>query len=195
VRNSGLELMVSGTPLLEENYSLDLTLSGSTLNNELIELGTDLSGDPLPPIIVNTRQRHVEGYPLGGWWQLPYTFEDSNGDGALSIGEVQVGDTAVFMGSPFPDQEFALSGQLRLWNVRFSGLLDYKGGYKLANMTRAWRNTFEANSDEAYNPSSLEEQAAQIALHTANTYAGYIEDASFVKLRELSMTVGLPSAT
>lgn len=195
VRNSGLELMVSGTPLLEENYSLDLTLSGSTLNNELIELGTDLSGDPLPPIIVNSRQRHVEGYPLGGWWQLPYTFEDSNGDGALSIGEVQVGDTAVFMGSPFPDQEFALSGQLRLWNVRFSGLLDYKGGYKLANMTRAWRNTFEANSDEAYNPSSLEEQAAQIALHTANTYAGYIEDASFVKLRELSMTVGLPSAT
>ncbi len=192
VRNSGLEVMVSGTPLLEENYSLDLTLSGSTLSNELLELGTDLSGEKLPPILVNARQRHAEGYPLGGWWQLPYTYEDTNGDGALSIGEVQVGDTAVFLGSPFPEQEFALSGQLRLWNVRFSGLLDYKGGYKLANMTRAWRNTFEANSDEAYNPSSLEEQAAQIALHTANSYAGFIEDASFVKLRELAMTVGLP---
>ena len=192
VRNSGLEMLVRATPLLREDYSLDLTFSGSTLSNELIELGEDLSGEPLPPIIVNSRQRHVEGYPLGGWWQLPYTYEDADGDGALTFDEVAVGDTAEFMGSPFPKREFSLSGQLRLWNVLVSSLFDYKGGYRLANMTRAWRNTFEANSDAAYDPGSLAEQAAQIALHDANSYAGYIEDASFVKLREVALTVELP---
>jgi len=194
VRNSGLEMILQGTPLLQDNYSLDLSLSGSLIDNELIELGNDINGDPLPPIVVNGRQRHVEGYPLGGWWQVPYTFEDANGDGDLTFDEVELGDSAVFMGSPFPEREFSLTGQLRLWNVRVSSLFDYKGGYKLANMTRAWRNTFEANSDAAYNPGSLAEQAAQIALWNGNTYAGYIEDASFIKLRELAVTVGLPDA-
>src|SRR5690606_11391732 len=172
VRNSGIEVTLSGTPILEQNYSLDLSLGGSAISNELLELGFDADGEPLPPIIVNARQRHAVGFPLGGWWQRPYTFDDANGDGALSFDEVTVGDTAVYLGKPMPTKEFSLNGQLRLWDVRIGTLFDYKGGYKLANMTRAWRNTFELNSDAAYHPATLEEQAAQIALNTANTYTG-----------------------
>ena len=196
VKNSGVEALIRATALQAEDYSLDLTFSGSSIKNELVELGTDVSGEPLPDIIFGgSRQRHTEGYPLGGWWQRPYTFSDDNGDGNLSFGEVEVADadSAEFMGSPFPDKEFSLSGDLRLWGVQISTLLDYKGGYNLLNMTRAWRNTFESNSDAAYDPGSLEEQAAQIALWDANSYAGYIEDASFIKLREVAVTFGLPS--
>ena len=62
VKNTGIELSVNGTPVQRENVALALTLTASGNRNRLTKLG-----EGVPPIIFGYEQRHVEGYPLGGY--------------------------------------------------------------------------------------------------------------------------------
>src|SRR5205814_6822 len=72
-------------------------------------------------------------------------------------------------------------------------LFDHKGNYKLFNNTRRFRCSF-GNCQEAYVPSApLADQAASIGI-SLGTDAGYIEDASFTKLRELAFSVKAPDS-
>jgi hypothetical protein len=85
--------------------------------------------------------------------------------------------------------------RFRDW-ARISALVDYKGGQKLLNFTKAFRcssnDTF--NCPELYDPSTpLDLQAAMVASSFDATYAGFIEDASFAKLREVALTVMVPT--
>ena len=155
----------------------------------MVDLGAGIT-----PIIFNGGdQEHVNGYSAGGYWQKPLTFSDANGDGLLSPDEVTVGDTAVFLGTPFPKRELSFTTNLTLFKYfRINGLLDYKGGHKLLNLTERFRCAF-ANCEGWNDPNaSLASQAAAIGVNFYGTDAGYIEDASFWKLREVSLTVMAP---
>jgi hypothetical protein len=72
-------------------------------------------------------------------------------------------------------------------------LFDRKAGYRLFNNTRRFRCSFN-NCQEAYDKTMpLAAQAANVAI-ALGTDAGYIEDAAFTKLRELSFTLIGPSS-
>ena len=207
VSNTGWETSLRAHPIRTQNMGLDLTLSGSFVHNRLVDLGTDAQGNPIPPIVLSSRQRHVEGFPLGGWWMIPIeSFGDANGDGLIQPNEVTVGvrradgtlkgDSVAYFGSPFPTRELSLSANfsLRRW-LKVSALFDHKGGQKLVNMTRAWRCVNAGNCAEAYDRSTpLDLQAAMVAraLLPGGTWSGFIEDADFTKFRELSFTLGAP---
>ncbi|HLL46049.1 MAG TPA: TonB-dependent receptor, partial [Longimicrobiaceae bacterium] len=203
VNNSGLELRLSAQPVRTDLFQLDVNVTGSLIRNELIDLGLDAQGKPIQPVLVGTgsitsRQRHTKGFPLGSYFDFPITsFADADGNGLLSPGEVTVRrDTTVFLGNPFPDRELSFNTNLRVgqW-ATVSAMLDYKGGHEMLNVTRAWRCTTnnKANCAELYNTgTSLETQAAIVAQSFFGSYAGFIEKADFVKLRELALTVGLP---
>ncbi len=79
--------------------------------------------------------------------------------------------------------------------VRLSGLFDYRGGHKQFNLTELFRCRFN-NCSGINDPSaSLEEQArAQTQKAGTRTDAGFIEDAWFIKLRELSLTFFAPQS-
>ena len=64
------------------------------------------------------------------------------------------------------------------------------------NMTRAWRCVDAQNCAAAYDPNTpLDQQAAMVArgLLPGGTWGGFVEDADFVKFREVSLTLGLPT--
>jgi TonB-dependent starch-binding outer membrane protein SusC len=97
------------------------------------------------------------------------------------------------MGSPFPRREVALNAGVTLWNwAHVSGLLDYKGGHKLLNYTRAFRCEDQLCPDLYDVNTPLERQAAILAYVEDESYAGFIEDADFVKLREVALTLRAP---
>jgi hypothetical protein len=79
---------------------------------------------------------------------------------------------------------------------RLSGLLDFKGGHKLANYTERFRCSDAGGAyceaRQVPGAASLEEQAAIIARQELGTSAGYIEAADFWKLRELALTFTVP---
>ncbi len=201
VDNSGIEIGITGQPVATPDLQWNVHLSGSFLKNEIVDLGVDARGEPIPEIVLSgagSTQRHKEGFPLGAYFHYPIvSFEDANGDGLLSQDEVVVDtENAVYIGNPLPEREFSFSTDLRFrdW-LRVGALLDYKGGHKLLNMTRAWRcsTNRDHNCDALYDVNtSLEDQAAIIGQSYYNTYAGFIEDADFVKLREVSLTFALP---
>jgi TonB-dependent starch-binding outer membrane protein SusC len=201
VQNKGVEMQLTGTPVNHRNFKLDFTFNGTHNNNKVLNLG-----DSIAPIIFND-QRHQNGYPLGGYWARPYTFKDINGDGAITREncpgdncEIVLGDTAVFLGSPFPSWDLSFQTGVTLFRYfRVSGLLNRRSGNKLLNLTEDFRcsallicQALNQNLDpSAKKTSSLADQAAAMAA-LEGTDAGYIEDGSFWKLRELAVTLTAP---
>ena len=99
-----------------------------------------------------------------------------------------------FLGSPFATTDVSFTGTLGLFGNRFvaRALLNYRGGLELYNNTGAWRNG-NSNTQELNDPNaSLENQARAVASKFFGTNAGYIEDASFWRLREVSLTYNAP---
>jgi TonB-linked SusC/RagA family outer membrane protein len=210
VKNAGLEYQVNAQLFDTRRLSAQLLVNGSRNANKLINLGNGIA-----PIIFGSdnTQRHQDGYALGGYWAVPIkSYADKNGDGIISrtncpinngtanpqggslpACEVTLGDTAVYLGSPFPTSEITFTPSLTIYkNFTIRALFDHRGGQKLLNFTERFRcvsfgSCFAANSASA----PLNEQARYIAGLMGTDY-GYIEDASFTKWRELSVAIGVP---
>src|SRR5690606_2926990 len=72
-------------------------------------------------------------------------------------------------------------------------LLNHRGGFKVYNAGSEFRCAVFVRCQEAYAPgSSLALQARRVS-GLLGTSAGYIEDASFWKLREVSLTFDAPN--
>jgi hypothetical protein len=183
-----------GAALNLERVRWDIQGTLSTNKNELLELG-----EGVEPIIfglgANT-QRHTPGYPLGGYWDRRLvSFNDANNDGIIQHTEIVLRDEAEFIGNPNPGREFAIASTATFFDVvRLNISVDGKGDYVLNNSTRFFRcaSAF-VNCREAFDPTApLEDQARAIAGRT--TRGVYFEDASFVKLREVALTLMAPQA-
>ncbi|MGZ8377151.1 MAG: SusC/RagA family TonB-linked outer membrane protein [Gemmatirosa sp.] len=194
VRNWGTEFLLNVQPLQRANFGWDFVINGSRNSNELEDLG------PVPPIIGAT-VRQIEGYPLNGFWQRPYTFADANGDGLIGTSEIRVApsDSAQFIGYSVPRTEIVFQNGFDFFNkrLRFVGQLDYKGGFKVLNLTERFRCSDFRNSEDRNDPNiSLDRQARCVAAQAgaSQTFAGYMEDGDFVRLRELSLTARVPES-
>jgi hypothetical protein len=199
VRNRGLEALVRARLVEGPGLTISLTASGASHHNELVELGTLPGGEPTP-IIREGLQWFVEGYPLGGYWDRPLGFADLDGDGLIHPEEVAVGSEAVFLGSALPTRELALSGHVEAFSgrVSLSAQLEYRGGHKLRNQTEALRCQYTICRGYNDPDASLLEQARALTQTVlslqAGTEAGFVEDASFWKLREVGLTWNVPAA-
>lgn len=200
VVNRGFEFLVNSRLVDRPSFAWDLTVSGSTNTNELKDLGG------VPPIIGATI-RQIEGYPLNGYWAPPIeSFSDLDGDGfieyvegceATNSCEIVVGEEHAFLGYSQPRHEIAISNGISFLDqrLRLSALVDYKGGHKLYNNTERIRCQSRNNCAGLMDRNaSFEEQARVVALreHPSATLAGFIEDASFWRLREVALTANAP---
>jgi TonB-linked SusC/RagA family outer membrane protein len=194
---SGIEGALKLTPIRSRVFSWDLRVSGSAFDNELVDLGD------VPPIFLfSPFQRHIEGYPLGGFWALPLeSFEDANGDGIIGFDEFVVGDSEIFRGHSQPRYEASLANTFDLFGrIRVYALLDYRGGHLAFNETELVRcDLFLGSPCRGLNDQDapLEEQARGVAfaaqaLGQAFTPDGFLEPGWFVKLREVSATFVAP---
>lgn len=192
LRNTGVEALLNANVLNQQDVKWDIGVNLSHNSNKIVNLGKDIT-----PIIFNGGdQEHVNGYPAGGYWQRPIlSYSDANHDGLLSPDEIAVGDTAVYLGNPFPSLEMGFNTSITVFrHFRINGLIDYRGGQKLLNLTERFRCAFEVCQAENDPHASLASQAASIGVLYYGTDAGYVEDASFWKLRELSLTMIAPES-
>ena len=210
VTNKGVEGTLNATLLDMRNFKWNATVNGSLNSNRLVTLGVGVdtiflglgAGDG------NAIQRFVEGQPTAGYWQRPLlSWQDKNNDGIISPAgcgptsaddtpdcEVSIGDNPAYLGNPLPKRELTLNTDFTLFKYfRLAGVVDHRGGYKLYNATEQFRCVTFRTCQEAYDKRApLVDQAARIA-SLLGSDAGYVEDASFVKLRELSLTLLAPN--
>jgi TonB-dependent starch-binding outer membrane protein SusC len=191
VTNKGLETQVVAQLFQTPRFGADVTVNYTTLANKLVTIGGGI--EPILFGLGGDTQRHQEGYALGSYWQRPYTFADANSDGVITSEEVTIGDTAVYLGSILPKTALTVSPTVTLFrNLQLSALVDFRGGFKQYNATSEFRCSTIYNCEEIYVAGTpLADQARAIASQNG-TVAGYIEDASFTKLREVALTLSLP---
>jgi TonB-linked SusC/RagA family outer membrane protein len=220
VRNWGSELGINALILNRDNFRFNARLSATVLRNEIEELGEGIA----PISFNRGAQVHREGYSAGGFYATPITYNDANGDGRLSRTEVKVDSSrflvvpnlkdpnkrdtlnVTYLGPALPTNTQGLSGELTLFkNFTISTLFERRAGNKQLNYTTFFRcrqqgqtsATFSQCSALANPEATLQEQAAYIGSQFAefgSTPFGYIEDADFIKWRELSVRFGVPES-
>lgn len=200
VENKGIEASLSGEVLNTEDVGFDLSLNFSANDNEILELG-----EGVEPIIFNRgTQAHKQGFPAGSYFQPSTSFNDANGDGLLSIDEVQItSDTAIFVDEVLPTWTSSLSANLRLFQVVSARtLLEARGGNSTNNATESFR--CERGFTSGLRPTAcravgdpnapLDRQARFIANRFLGSEIGYLEEAEFLKIREVSVRFDAPPA-
>ncbi|HEX6309262.1 MAG TPA: SusC/RagA family TonB-linked outer membrane protein [Longimicrobiales bacterium] len=159
IANSGLELLLTGTPISRSRFAWDATLAFSTNNNELVSFN-GVREEVIFGSFADV-QRHREGFPLGGFWAVDVE-RDANGqpvvrDGSGNIIASPVLDAPgqsvtvlnscrwapsdpswdraaecddIYMGPSRPTREAAFTSTFTLFNdFRIYTMFDYRGGH------------------------------------------------------------------
>jgi hypothetical protein len=192
--------------LLDRNdFRFDLRLNGSWNSNKLETLGVDENGVPVPQITTGFDDTQIfkAGLPLGAYYVRQITsVNDANHDNMIgcpngpgSAGcEYTIADAASYAGTPFPTVELNIVPSLSVGKLaRITATFDHRGGQKIYNLTNVYRNSIFLNGAPVQQPNSgnlFQQAAAQAA--TFGLTGGYVEDASFTKLREVALTLSLP---
>jgi TonB-linked SusC/RagA family outer membrane protein len=205
VKNWGDEAVLRADLVNRDSWKLNFLVNGSWSRNRLLDLGLDDNGHPIPQFTggFDDTQIFKTGLPLGAYYSRAITsVNDANKDGLIACPdgpgtagcEFTVADSASYQGTPFPQAEINFVPQLTLGRfARVTATLDHRGGQKIYNLTGVYRNAIFLNGSAVQLPNAgnLQEQAAAQAA-ASGLNGGYIEDASFTKLREVTLSLFLP---
>src|SRR5581483_6693616 len=162
------------------------TLGVSRNRNLVVSLAPGMQ-----PINVGFGQRVAAGYPLFGRWARPIKgYADVNGDGILQPGEVQVGDSLVFLGETVPNYEATFHTTFSFLRGTFTvdAGLAYQDGLTQRNQTIS-RNSYLVRG--AMDPAApLGEQAAVAVLD--RTDYGIIQTVNLLRFNSLSVADNAP---
>ena len=193
----GFELALHGTPYQTPNTEWTLGLNIATAENKV----TDLNGAEFLQASANIR--HVVGYSVGSWFGKKVVGSTLEPDGSVDNITCDDGtsqhaaiscDNApqVFLGRTLPNFEGSVTSTLRVFkNFEFFVMVDSKRGYsKLDGDERVRCHAFDLCESNWF------KQGVDPALLGAQTTTGFvsdvIHDASFVKLREVSVRYNIP---
>jgi TonB-linked SusC/RagA family outer membrane protein len=192
VRNAGLEGTITAGVIQSRSVTWDVAINASVNHNTLVSLAPGVAAQVLR--IGGPTYRQAPGYPLYGLWANQATYADKNHDGIIEPNEVTLADSASYQGSSLPTREASVSTHLGLFGgaVTVGALVDYRGGYKIANMTNFYQsllgNTAATNDPKA----SLQSQATAVAGSQFEVTSLDMSDGTFVRFRELSITYTVP---
>jgi TonB-linked SusC/RagA family outer membrane protein len=219
IANSGIEILLTGSPIFARSFQWDFSLAFATNNNELVSFGVDDAGNPIREEQVFGSfadvQRHREGFPMGAFWAVDVE-RDASGEPVLDgSGNVNLLSSCrwapsdptwdqatecddIYMGPSRPTREAALTNTFTvLGNLRIFSQFDYRGGHYqwcaiCSINSRIDLNTWDVNTGgTALNPDVSD--ADVLALRSRQTLS-HITQADYIKFRELSLTYTLPSS-
>ena len=221
-KRSGIELVLSGTPVRSGDFQWDLTFNWATNKSEIISIA-----DNLQSLIASSgtfgfaRVVHQEGEE---WGQLRGTAfkRDANGTPILDANGFYIADQNHYFGSVLPDFNGGIISTLTWKDLSMNMSFDYQKGGKFFSLSEHWgnysglldetaaindngKNVRDAVSDgggvhvvgvdesgntvDKYVPAQLYFQQ----FYSRNRMAEpYIHDASYIKMRELSVNYRVP---
>lgn len=194
ISNRGLEVTLGAEVLRRGGFGWDSRLTYATNRNRVENLRTE--GDTIFSEYLNIV---AEGQPVGVFYGAKYP-RDENGNIILTNGLPRRARDAngnvirEVLGDPNPDFTAALNNDFRFGdNLQLSFLLDGRFGNEAANFTRRIQDFF------GLGPNTAREIAGEVpaGFGTLNIerhllYEEFVEDASFVKLREIALGYSFP---
>jgi TonB-linked SusC/RagA family outer membrane protein len=200
IAKHGNELMLRATPIANTRTSWDVTFSTSTNRTKVVNLGGATFISP------STNIRHTVGYPVGAWWGkrvVDATIDPTTGNATAvfcapgTAGGAPVlcaNAPLVFLGNTTPTSEGAFTSTLSFFqNFSLYTLVDFKGGYKKLDGNRRVRCHLFIECRENYYPKEF--SPAIVGAVSSSAYiSDLINDASYTKLREISLSYNLPAS-
>ncbi len=187
VRNEGVELAGMVSVVDTRAVRWEVSVNGSLNHNALLTLA---------PGVPNLGSAFTVGRPFGAIFDRPILhYSDANGDGVIEPNEVVVGSTPVYFGSGYPTTQLTGETSIGLLNNRISVRVqaDARRGFVLQDQLAGFRSFTSSLREQNVPGSSLRAQATAIAYSQSGTAAGYYDDGSFTRLREVSATYTIPT--
>lgn len=198
----GIETLLQATPIKTKNYQLDVSLVNNYQTNEVTDLG---GAQPIyDGFDVNVIKEGLPKHEFYTYKVYGALFED---DGSYAGPDVS--EDKVSFGNPVPDYTGSLMISFRfLKNFNFYVLSDWATGLKVFNSTRSFAIQFYNDTEvtkleaQLYGGDDEIEQltpGTQAYRDAANRYAkldynydgNFIEDADYLKIREISLSYSL----
>lgn len=199
IRNSGYELQARALPIDRPSVDWEVVFNLARNDSEVLDLGSD----DLEFVTAGAFLRHQVGYPIGSFFEKRVVSAELDPTGkAIDVlcddgegGAVPCADAPqVFLGRTTPRTEGAFSSTLTLWDrVRLYGLIDFKRGqYKVDGNTRVRCTFFGGRCRENFFPQEFDAERIAGVQSNRSLVDFLIDDASFTKLRELSVAYTVP---
>jgi TonB-linked SusC/RagA family outer membrane protein len=203
VDNGGIELAATVRMIERSNFDWQMRATFATNQDEIKDLGG------VPSVISAFGQFNKVGYPIGGYYARRVVSADraTNGTATNVLCDGGPGQPAVtctqapflFIGTPTPKRSGAIANTVNIGRrIRLFALVDFKQGNKVFNATKLLRCTGALGAglcESNYRPEKYDlvylAQTAGNAL-SQGIVDHYVEDAGFMKLREISAAYTLP---
>ncbi len=170
LRNQGLEIGLQVVPVQTRKV---YWVFGTTFAMNR----SKITKNPLPP------------FQVGGFGTNLGVFQIERGKSATQIiGLINDGTAQGVIGDAYPDFQMGFSNDVEIGRFRVGMLWDWKKGGDVINLTRL---LFDAGQNS---PDKADGGLARLLNWAAGNTGQYLEDASYLKLRELSFSYDLPQS-
>jgi len=199
-RNTGLELTVGAQVVRSGPVTWGTQLSVTQRRDLVVSLGPDVVPFYSAGRSATGGIRVAPGYPLFGRWSRPILgYADADGDGVLTPSEIQLGDTAVYVGSTIPNYEAVFSTTVSLWHgaVTVNAIFDRQGGLAQRNEVARRLAIFSRGQQDP--AASLAEQLAvanvdaSVSMSMGNTDYNWIQTVSTTRFNSVAVQYRVPA--
>jgi TonB-linked SusC/RagA family outer membrane protein len=207
VKNSGIDLMIDAIPVRTNDFAWETTLTGGYVKNEVIDLageeeilGSQISGVATASTILKP------GYPVGSFYVFDWAgIDESTGknmfrkaDGTLTNDPAST--DRIVTGQAEPAWTLGWNNTLSWKNFEFNAFFNAALGYQRLDITRYQmtaivgpsmfinlRDAYYKNWDMVANKADAEYQSMKSPGQSYGNTTQYLEDASYLKLKNVSI--------
>ena len=189
LENEGIEVLLKGTPVRTEDFNWDITATYTKNENEV----TKVAGGGQFALAGSFATNYViEGEPLGVFYRQFYARDP---DGSISLdengypfsGRTEDGSSSKVIGDPNPDWFGSLINEFRYKNFDLRVQLDAVQGFDVFNWNRRLLDNVIFGGGSNVGEELLGNRPKGYGGAQANIFEEFVEDGSFVKLREVSL--------
>jgi len=177
--NKGIELQLNTANFQRGDFSWNSSVIYSRNRNRVEKLF-------VPPLSFGYTNYVAEGYAVGVHRMAAYARDENGRILADEVGPIGTGtgDPKV-VGDPWPEWTGSISNEFAFGDFSASFLLDGQFGHELWNQTRRIQDIF--NAGPLYDQVLREEVTQAYRVRMQGIWESYLEDASFVKLRQIAL--------
>lgn len=192
LENKGIEVLLKGAPIKTNDFSWDITATFSQNENTVTRVAGggqfSLAGSFSTNFV-------IEGESLGVFYRQFYARE---ADGSISLdadgypfrGTTADGESSKVLGDPNPDWFGSLINEFEYKNFKFRIQLDAVQGFDVFNWNRRLLDNVIFGGGYNVGQELLGNRPKGFGGAQAGIFEEFVEDGSFVKLRELAISYG-----
>jgi TonB-linked SusC/RagA family outer membrane protein len=195
IENKGIEALVSGVIVKNKDFTWTSSLNGTYNNNTVLSLAEGLSSQ----LLGTSRSgagflQNIPGKSAAQVMAYDYLYD---GNGVIltdALGAPQRGELKAY-GSAYNKWFAGWNNEFNYKGLILSFLIDGKWGGKVFSATDYYGYVFGLHKATLENREALGNDAATFYLNTANNASHkFVQDASFIKFRQLTLGYNFPAA-